>query len=56
MRVGNRSYYSASAQGGYGQMMVLIEELDLMIVTTAHDSDVSYLQVFAERILPGFVE
>lgn len=53
---GNKHYFSRSAQGGWGQFIVLIEELDLIIVTTAHDNDVSYLQLIAERILPAFIK
>jgi len=53
---GNKSYFSASAQGGGGQYIILIEELDLLIVVTAHDGDDSTLQLTAERILPAFIK
>lgn len=53
---GEKNYFSASAQGGYGQFIVLIDELDLMVVFTAHDNDTNYLQLTAERILPAFIE
>ncbi|MCW8877838.1 MAG: beta-lactamase family protein [Kangiellaceae bacterium] len=56
LKHGNKSYFAASAQGGYGQFITLIEELDLLIVHTAHDNDTNYLQVTAERILPAFVK
>ena len=55
MKYGNKSYFSASAQGGGGQYIILIEELDLMVVVTAHD-DNSTLQITAERILPAFIK
>lgn len=56
MKYGNKSYFSASAQGGFGQFIILIEELELIVVFTAHDNDTSYLQITAERILPAFVQ
>ncbi len=52
----DKSYFCVSAQGGGGQYIILIEELDLMIVVTSHDNDNSTLQIVAERILPAFVE
>jgi len=56
LKSGNKNYFSASAQGGYGQFIILIEELDLMVVFTAHDNDTNYLQLTAERILPAFIK
>lgn len=56
LKYGNKSYFSASAQGGGGQYIILIEELDLMVVVTAHDNDNSTLQITAERILPAFIK
>jgi CubicO group peptidase (beta-lactamase class C family) len=56
LKVGNKSYFSASAQGGGGQYIVLIEEFDLMVVVTAHDNDNITLQLIAERILPAFIQ
>ncbi|MBM1107014.1 serine hydrolase [Aurantibacter crassamenti] len=53
---GNKSYYSTSAQGGGGQFIVLIEELDLMVVVTAHNQDNKTLQIIAERVLPAFIQ
>jgi CubicO group peptidase (beta-lactamase class C family) len=55
LKVGNKSYFSSSAQGGNGQFITLIEEHDLLIVHTASDNDASYLQTTAERILPAFI-
>jgi CubicO group peptidase (beta-lactamase class C family) len=56
LKVGNKSYFSVSAQGGGGQYIILIEELDLMIVITAHEGDNSTLQTTAEKILPAFIQ
>ncbi len=57
LKVGNKSYFAASAQGGGGQYIILIRELDLIIVATGHNNrgnDV--LQIVAEWVLPGFIE
>ena len=54
MKVDNKNYFSTSVRGGGGQYIILIEELDLMIVTTGHDVDT--LQFVADRILPAFIE
>ncbi len=56
LKYGNKSYFSANAQGGLGQFIILIEELDLMVVATAHDREPSTLQKTADRILPAFVK
>ncbi|MEW7292093.1 serine hydrolase domain-containing protein [Aquimarina sp. 2304DJ70-9] len=56
LKVGNKSYFCTSAQGGNGQYIILIEELDLMVVITAHDNDNSTLQITAEEILPAFIK
>ncbi|MEW5250339.1 serine hydrolase domain-containing protein [Microbulbifer sp. 2201CG32-9] len=56
MRHGDKSYFSSSAQGGYGQQIILLKELDLQVVFTGHDNDTNYLQIVAERILPAFVQ
>ena len=55
LKVGNKSYFSSSAQGGGGQYIILIEALDLLIVITDHDNDNTTLQLTAERILPAFI-
>ncbi len=55
LKHGNRSYFSASAQGGGGQFVILVDELDLIVVTTAHEGDNEFLQITAERILPAFI-
>ncbi|EZH75691.1 hypothetical protein ATO12_02560 [Aquimarina atlantica] len=56
LKVGNKNYFGVSAQGGYGQIITLIEELNLMVVTTGHDNNIPYLQIIAERILPAFIK
>jgi CubicO group peptidase (beta-lactamase class C family) len=56
LNYGNKNYFSTSAQGGGGQFIILIEDLDLMVVFTAHDNDTNYLQITAEHILPAFIE
>lgn len=58
LKVGDKSYFSTSAQGGSGQFIILVEELDLIIVATgAHrGSGGKNLQIAAERILPAFIQ
>ncbi len=53
---GGKTYFCSSAQGGWGQFIILIEELDLMVVFTGLDNDTNYLQLTAERILPAFIK
>ncbi|HAS42519.1 MAG TPA: serine hydrolase [Microscillaceae bacterium] len=56
LKHGNKSYFGTSAQGGGGQYILLIEELDLMVVVTAHENDNHTLQMVAERVIPAFVK
>ncbi len=56
LKYGDKTYFCTSAQGGGGQYIILIEELDLMVVVTAHDNDNTTLQIIAERVLPAFVQ
>ena len=56
LRLGEQNFYVASAQGGGGQYIALIEELELLIVVTAHKGDNSTLQTIAEKILPAFIK
>ncbi len=56
LKYGDKSYFCVSAQGGGGQYIILIEELDLMVVVTSHGNDNSTLQTVAERILPAFIK
>ncbi len=55
LKHGDNSYFSTSAQGGGGQYIILIEELDLIIVVTAHANDNTTLQMTAEQIVPAFL-
>jgi len=55
LKVGNRTYFYSSAQGGGGQFIAYVEELDLIIVFTAYDNNVQYPQIIAEEILPFFI-
>lgn len=54
LKVGDKSYFCLSAQGGGGQYIIWIEELDLIVVVTAHENDNSTLQMIAERVIPAF--
>lgn len=56
MKAGNKNYFSTSAQGGSGQNIILIEELDLIVVTTVHRLEISVMQMMADRILPAFIK
>lgn len=56
MKYGNKKHFSTSARGGYGQYIIVIEELDLTLVFTAHDNDTNFLRLTAERILPAFIK
>ncbi|WP_282087259.1 serine hydrolase domain-containing protein [Aquimarina algiphila] len=56
LKYNDKSYFVISAQGGGGQYIILINELDLMIVVTAHYNDNSTLQIIAEKVLPAFIK
>ena len=56
MEAGGDRYFSTSAQGGGGQYIILIDELDLIVVTTAHDQEAAPMQITADRILPAFIQ
>ena len=56
LKVGDKTYYTPNAQGGGGQFIILVDELDLVIVTTAGMRHPKSLQLTAERILPAFIE
>ena len=55
LKAGNKTYHSISAQGGGGNYIILIEELDLIIVTTAHERNDKTMQLAADRVLPAFI-
>lgn len=50
-----KTYFCQSAQGGGGQYIILVEDLDVMVVVTGHDNDNTTLQMIAERVLPAFI-
>ena len=53
----NKSYFTANAQGGGGQFIILIEDLDLVVVTTGHNNRYpSTLRMTAEKIIPAFMK
>ncbi|WP_444996432.1 serine hydrolase domain-containing protein [Aliikangiella sp. IMCC44359] len=56
MKVGQKNYFTRSIQGGGGQYIILIDELDLIIVTTAHERDSKIMQMTAEKILSAFIK
>jgi len=56
MKYGDKNYFSTSARGGGGQYIIVIEELDLIVVVTAHEVNDSTLQLTAERVIPAFIE
>lgn len=53
---GDQRFFVSSAQGGGGQFIILIGDLDLLVIATAHEGEVATLQMVAERILPAFLE
>ncbi|WND03905.1 serine hydrolase [Temperatibacter marinus] len=56
IKIGDKSYFTTSAQGGGGQYIILIDELDLIIVTTAHARNIRPLKVTANEILQAFTQ
>lgn len=56
LNVGDKKYFAVSAQGGGGQYILLVRELDLIVVVTAHSNDNRTLQTVAESILPAFIQ
>ncbi|TQV86023.1 serine hydrolase [Aliikangiella coralliicola] len=56
MKAGNKRYFTRSAQGGGGQYIILIDELDLIVVATGHERDDRTMQMAAGGVLPAFVK
>ncbi|MEL7312774.1 MAG: serine hydrolase [Pseudomonadota bacterium] len=54
LRSEGKTYSVANAQGGGGQYIIPVDELDLLIVVTGHSNDNTTLQRVAERIIPAF--
>ncbi|MDK2597049.1 serine hydrolase domain-containing protein [Pseudoalteromonas obscura] len=55
MLVANMRYFTRSAQGGGGQYIVVIDDLDLIIVTTGHERNEQTMKIIATRVLPIFI-
>ena len=57
LATGGKSYLSKAGEGGGGQYISVIEELDLVVVVTAHNKSfhAETLSLTATRILPGFI-
>lgn len=53
---GDKSYLSKAARGGSGQNIIVIEELDLIIVTTTHRPVDDTVSMTATRVLPAFIK
>ncbi|WDI31457.1 serine hydrolase [Hyphococcus flavus] len=56
LKSGDKTYQTPNAQGGGGQFIILVDELDIVIVSTAGMRSPKSLQLAAERILPAFVQ
>jgi CubicO group peptidase (beta-lactamase class C family) len=54
LQSGDTTHLAVSAQGGGGQFIILVEDLELLVVVTALDNDNTTLQLLAEQILPAF--
>jgi CubicO group peptidase (beta-lactamase class C family) len=56
VKVGDKTYLAKSAQGGGGQYIFVIEELDLLVVITAHNRKFEHqaIKLLANRIIPAF--
>lgn len=52
---GGKKYLSKAARGGSGQTIIVIEELDLVVVTTTHRTVDDPVSVTATRVLPAFI-
>lgn len=56
LSTGDKSYLSRAARGGSGQNIIVIEELDLIVVTTTHRPVDDTVSVTATRVLPAFIK
>jgi len=56
MKVGDKLYDNIFVWGGGGQYIMTIEELDLVIVFTAHGRDDITLALVPQRVLPAFIK
>ncbi|WP_109301034.1 alpha/beta hydrolase-fold protein [Aquimarina sp. AU474] len=56
VKVGDKSYDASFAWGGGGQRIIVIEELDVTIVISGHDSEDKIMTQVSEIIIPAFVK
>jgi len=56
LSAGDKSFFSKAARGGSGQTIIVIEELELVVVTTTHRRVDDPVSVTATRILPAFIQ
>ena len=57
MKVGDRSFDCKSGRGAGGQFILMLPELDLIVVITAHNQGMgSMLKTVPQRILPAFIK
>jgi CubicO group peptidase (beta-lactamase class C family) len=56
VKVGHKSYDISFAWGGGGQRVIVIEELDLTIVISGHDSEDKIMTQISEIIIPAFAK
>jgi CubicO group peptidase (beta-lactamase class C family) len=57
MKVGDKTYDCISGRGAGGQFILMLPELDLIVVVTAHHKGMgSTLALTPERILPAFIK
>ncbi len=56
IKIGDKNYDTTFAWGGGGQRVIVIEELDLTIVISGHDSDDKIMTQISEIIIPAFVK
>lgn len=56
LAVGNKSYNASFSWGGGGQRVIVIDELELTIVITAHDNDDKIMDHISDAVLPVFAE
>lgn len=54
--VGDKNYNATFAWGGGGQRVIVVDELDLTIVITAHDREDKIMEQIADAVLPVFAD
>ena len=57
MKVGDKTIDCKSARGAGGQFIMVFDELELVVVLTAHNKGMGrVLKTVPEKLLPSFVE